>query len=205
MPAIFFSLWKTHFQHCSLQYGTRIRSMMTMRGRSGRARYFLGALLLALAGCGDEAFQSVDVGAPAPAYGTVDLQGDSVYLSDLRDKVVLLNVWATWCEPCREEIPALQALQEEYSPRGFEVVGVSIDFASERSKLRPFADSFGVTYTLWHDANDAVMRRFRVVGAPATFLIDRDGVLRWKDLGPVKIGDETLTAAIEAALSDASS
>ena len=177
-----------------------------MKDRTGRFGSILVAMtFFILAGCSEGALQAVEVGHPAPAYGTVDLEGDSVYLSDLRDRVVLLNVWATWCEPCREEIPALQALQEEYSPRGFEVVGVSIDFASERSKLRPFTDTYGVTYTLWHDANDAVMRRFRVVGAPATFLIDRDGVLRWKDLGPVEEGDPTLIAAIETALTESGS
>jgi cytochrome c biogenesis protein CcmG, thiol:disulfide interchange protein DsbE len=151
-------------------------------------------------GCSEPVGERVEVGAPAPEFGAVDLQGDSVHLSNLRNRVVLLNVWATWCEPCREEIPALQALQERHASRGFEVVGVSIDFASEREKLRPFADSFGVTYTLWHDTDDTVTRVFRLAGAPATFLIDRDGIMRWRKMGPVQADDATLAAAIEAAL-----
>lgn len=167
----------------------------------GRMAALVTAAVLASTGC-NEVAGAVEVGAPAPTYGTVDLQGDSVHLSGQRDRVVLLNVWATWCEPCREEIPVLQALQDEYSPRGFEVVGVSIDFAGERPALRPFADAFGVTYTLWHDTEGAVLRHFKVVGVPATFLIDRDGVLRWKDLGPVEENDPDLAAAIEAALAD---
>lgn len=164
----------------------------------------VGVLVLAVSGCGEAAVERVEVGAPAPEIAAVDLQGNPVHLLDLRDTVVLLNVWATWCEPCREEIPALQALQDRLSSRGFEVVGVSIDFASERGKIRPFADSYGVTYTLWHDSENLVQKRYRLVGAPATFLIDRDGIMRWKGLGPIQADDPTLAAAIEAALDDQS-
>jgi cytochrome c-type biogenesis protein len=159
-----------------------------------------GVVILLSSGCSEAVAERAEVGAPAPRYGAINLQGDSVHLRDLRDRVVLLNVWATWCEPCREEIPALQALQERHSPRGLEVVGVSIDFLSEREKLRPFADSYGVTYTLWHDTDDTILRRFQVVGAPATFLIDRDGVMRWKHMGAIEADDPDLAAAIEAAL-----
>jgi peroxiredoxin len=121
-----------------------------------RAGWVLVGLAIVLCGGCGEALERVEIGSLAPDFGAVDLAGDSVHLRDLRGEVIFLNVWATWCEPCREEIPALQALQERHSGQGFEVVGVSIDFAGQREKLQPFADSFGVTYTLWHDIGEDV-------------------------------------------------
>jgi peroxiredoxin len=121
-----------------------------------RAGWVLVGLAIDLCGGCGEALERVEIGSLAPDFGAVDLAGDSVRLRDLRGEVTFLNVWATWCEPCREEIPALQALQERHSGQGFEVVGVSIDFAGQREKLQPFADSFGVTYTLWHDIGEDV-------------------------------------------------
>ena len=71
--------------------------------------------------------EKVEVGAPAPAYATVALDGDSVSLASMRGKVVLFNIWATWCHPCRAEIPELRALHSKYSDRGLELIGVSVD------------------------------------------------------------------------------
>src|SRR5690606_29773613 len=101
-----------------------------------------------VSGC-DPRDPGIGIGRTAPADGALTLAGDSAHLQDLRGQVVLLNVWATWCGPCREEIPALQELYEQHRDRGFEIVGVSIDGASEVPAIRQFADSYGVTYTLW--------------------------------------------------------
>ena len=142
----------------------------------------------------------VEVGQTAPPYGAMSLSGDSVHLADLRDHVVLLNVWATWCPPCRDEIPALQALHESYSDRGLRIVGVSVDAQHDRDEIRPFADGYGVTYTLWHDPGDEIRTRFRIVGVPTTLLIDRTGTIVWRHVGPVTEDDPALNAAVEAAL-----
>ena len=146
----------------------------------------------------------VDVGRPAPAYQTVTASGDSVSLNALRGKAVLLNVWATWCHPCRDEIPELQRLHERYRDRGLEIVGVSVDAAGDDEAIRAFMRRYGMTYPVWRDPAENVSSTFLVVGVPATFLIDRAGVLRWKKTGPIAMNDSALTAAIERALGDRS-
>lgn len=156
---------------------------------------------LAVAGCaGDAGVARVDIGAPVPAYAAASLAGDSVSLEALRGKVVLLNVWATWCHPCRDEIPELQALHERYAARGLELVGVSVDAESADDAIRAFMRDFRMTYPVWRDPGERVSAQFHIVGVPATFLIDRGGVLRWRKTGPIQPGDTTLVRALEEAL-----
>jgi cytochrome c-type biogenesis protein len=114
--------------------------------------------------------------------------------------VTLLNVWATWCHPCRDEIPVLQALHERYEPRGLALIGVSVDGRGEHATIREFARDFGMTYELWHDPEERVQSTFLAIGVPATFLIDRGGTLRWRHVGPIRATDTTLIRAIERAL-----
>jgi len=142
----------------------------------------------------------IQVGAPVPAYAAVSLAGDSVSLPMLRDKVVLLNVWATWCHPCRAEIPELQALHTKYAAQGLDIVGVSVDGDGSDESIREFIQEFGITYRIWRDPAERVSAQFLVVGVPATFLVDRNGVLQWRMTGPIRPGDSTLTNAIERAL-----
>jgi cytochrome c biogenesis protein CcmG, thiol:disulfide interchange protein DsbE len=152
------------------------------------------------ASSGAEGRDRVEVGAPAPAYRTVSLGGDSVSLAAQRGKVVLFNVWATWCHPCRDEIPELQAIHTKYRSRGLELVGVSVDADGSDPAIRDFMRDFEMTYPVWRDPDERVSAQFLVVGVPATFLIDRDGVLRWRKTGPIQPGDTALSAAIERAL-----
>lgn len=142
----------------------------------------------------------VDIGLPVPAYSALSLSGDSVSLAAQRGKVVLLNVWATWCHPCRDEIPELQAIHEKYAARGLELVGVSVDTESADDAIRAFARDFRMTYPIWRDPGERVSAQFHIVGVPTTFLIDREGVLRWRKTGPIKPGDAALTRALEQAL-----
>ena len=142
----------------------------------------------------------VDVGLPVPAYATVSLGGDTVSLAGQRGKVVLMNVWATWCHPCRDEIPELQAIHEKYQSRGLELIGVSVDTEGADETIRAFMRDFRMTYPVWRDPGERVSAQFQIVGVPATFLIDREGVLRWHKTGPIQPGDATLTSAIEKAL-----
>jgi cytochrome c biogenesis protein CcmG/thiol:disulfide interchange protein DsbE len=162
----------------------------------------LAALLaLPLAACATPDRARVPaVGKPAPAYSAVTLDGDSVSLVAQRGKVVLLNIWATWCHPCRDELPVLQRLYEQNAPRGLEIVGVSVDSRGEERKVRDFARSFGLTYPVWHDPDERVSALFLAPGVPASYLIDRTGVLRWRHVGPVRDGDPALRQALEQAL-----
>lgn len=156
--------------------------------------------VLALAACGTPDRETVAIDAPAPAYAARAVEGDSLALSDLRGRVVLLNIWATWCKPCREEIPALETLYQRHRAAGFDVIGVSIDAPSEAGRLRPFVTELGATYPLWHDPDDRVSSTFLALGVPASYLIDRDGILRWRHMGPVRADDPALTAALTATL-----
>lgn len=144
--------------------------------------------------------ERVEVGAPAPAYSTVSLAGDSVSLAGQRGKVVLFNVWATWCHPCRAEIPELRAIQAKYAPQGLELIGVSVDADGSDEAIRDFMKDFQMAYPVWRDPDERVSARFLVIGVPATFLIDRRGVLRWRKTGPIQPRDSSLAAAIESAL-----
>ena len=165
-----------------------------------------GLLLVLATSCasaGDDgatADDRVEVGAPAPAYATVSLGGDSVSLASLRGKVVLFNIWATWCHPCRDEIPELRAIHAMYQARGLELVGVSVDADGTDDAIRSFMDEFRMTYPVWRDPDERVSTRFLAIGVPATYLIDREGILRWRKTGPIAPNDTSLAAAIERAL-----
>jgi peroxiredoxin len=146
------------------------------------------------------ASDKVEVGQPAPSYASMAMNGDSVSLAGLRGKVVLLNVWATWCGPCRQEIPELRAIHSAYKDRGLELIGVSVDADGSDDAIRAFTRDFKMDYAIWRDPNEGVNATFRMSGVPATFLIDRQGVLRWKATGVVEPGDTSLTNAIERAI-----
>lgn len=142
----------------------------------------------------------VAIGELVPRYSTVSLDGDSVSLRGLEGKVVLLNIWATWCHPCRTEIPQLRALHDQYKAQGLELVGVSVDTDGTDDAIRSFMRDFDMTFPIWRDPDERISTQFRVVGVPATFLIDRHGVLRWRMTGPIAPGDTSLSTAIARAL-----
>ena len=158
---------------------------------------------LVISACGPKADNQpdrVEIGKPAPEYQAVSLAGDSVSLTAQRGKVVLLNVWATWCHPCREEIPELQQLHERYQSRGLELIGVSVDAAGNDAGILEFAKEFRMTYPIWRDPDERISTQFLILGVPATFVVDRQGVLRWRKMGPVAPGDTSLANAIERSL-----
>lgn len=167
-------------------------------------RGVLAALLVVVNGCAHEGgTRGVAIGAPAPSYSAELLDGTPVSLADQRGKVVLLNIWATWCKPCREEIPALDQLYQRHAAEGLLVAGVSIDLPSEKPRVESFARALGATYPLWLDPDDKVSNIFLAIGVPATYLVDRTGTLRWRHMGPITADDPALNAALVAALAEA--
>lgn len=145
---------------------------------------------------------SVEVGRAAPAYEATTLDGSGVSLEQLRGKPVLLNVWATWCAPCREEIPYLSRLYDQHHTEGLEIIGVSIDARGEDEKIADFAKEIGMRYPIWLDPNQRVAATFLAFGVPASYLVDRHGVLRWKHVGVLRPTNAVFTAALEEVLKD---
>jgi cytochrome c-type biogenesis protein len=140
------------------------------------------------------------VGSSAPSYGATTLSGDSIDLAAMKGQVVLLNVWATWCIPCRREVPELQALHQELEAKGLRVWGVSIDGGEADADVTGFIDDFKMTYTVLRDPAERVLTVFRIQGVPASYLIDREGVVRWRTIGPFKATDPQLQQALQATL-----
>jgi cytochrome c-type biogenesis protein len=166
-------------------------------------RWLLLSALVACAGSGDGPAR-VEVGIEAPTYAARNLQGDSVSLALLRGKPVLLNVWATWCLPCKEEIPYLETLHGKHAAQGLQIIGVSIDARGDEAKIESFARDFRMTYPIWRDPDERVNARFLAIGVPSTYLIDRDGVLRWKHLGTLRPTSAGFQAALEDVLREKS-
>lgn len=139
------------------------------------------------------------LGSPLPALTVRTLDGASVTTTSLRGDVVLLNVWASWCEPCREELPSLEALHRRLGKRGLRVVGVSVDRERTAEELKELTRG-SLTFPIWHDPEDQASRAFGVELLPATFLFDREGSLVWQRTGAIAAGDPELAAALERVL-----
>ena len=125
----------------------------------------------------------VEVGSRAPQFKAVDLaSGDTVGLAGYRGQVVLLNVWATWCEPCRVEMPSLERLHRELGPQGLKIVSVSIDEAGPEV-VREFQREYGLTFRILQDRSRAIERIYQTTGVPETFVLNRDGRIVKKVIG----------------------
>lgn len=140
-----------------------------------------------------------EVGSLMPEYSAMWLDGSKFDLETRRDKVVLLNVWATWCGPCVYEIPELQAIHDKYAPRKFEVIGVSVDESGVEA-VQQFVDEHEMRYPIALDPDGKLANMLQTSVLPTTVLLDRDGKIVWKRFGAIMPNDQELTKAIEAAL-----
>lgn len=122
------------------------------------------------------------VGFLAPAFSLDRLDGGRSSSTEFRGKVVLLNFWATWCGPCRAEMPSLEALSHEFPSQDFVVVGISSDYEGAQI-VQPFMESFGLTFPILLDPEMAVNDRFEVRSIPSSLVLDRQGVIRYKFFG----------------------
>ncbi len=134
-------------------------------------------------------------GDQVPDFTLVNLSGDTVRFSDLAGRAVVLNFWATWCPPCRREMPLLDAIQKEYESRGLTVVG--IDVGEDPDAVRRYVASIGVAYPIWVDApnrrtgidsTQSIHGRFGGVGLPTTVFVDRGGIVQNRHLGELNRG-----------------
>lgn len=129
---------------------------------------------------------SVSVGSDAPGFAAKTLTANPATmktLTDYRGDVVLLNIWATWCIPCRTEMPSIEAVHQALASKGLKVVAISIDDAGAEQKILDFAKEFKLTFEMLHDPDGSIQGIYRTTGVPETFVIGRDGIIRKKWIG----------------------
>src|SRR6266566_1690620 len=124
-----------------------------------------------------------EVGSRLPDFSAKDLQGREISSADLRGKVVLIDFWATWCQPCKKEMPGYQKLLDHYGSRGFAVVGFKFDTMMDMEDPVLFGKKLGVRYPLAVAADDLKQKFAGIEGLPTTMLYDRQGILRKKVIG----------------------
>jgi cytochrome c biogenesis protein CcmG, thiol:disulfide interchange protein DsbE len=124
----------------------------------------------------------VELGTRAPDFKayTLDSVPRQKTLADYRGKVLMINVWATWCLPCRVEMPSIEALNKEYAPKGLKIVAVSIDDPGTDSTIRAFVKQYGLTFEVLHDPQGKISDAYDITGYPETFIVGKDGVIRRK-------------------------
>lgn len=119
----------------------------------------------------------VDVEYPAPELTLTDLEGEARSLAEYRGTVVLVNLWATWCGPCKEEMPALQAFHDKYKSEGFTVI--AINDGDPTADVLQFVKDFNLTFPVWLDPTYiATEQAFKTMNLPSSYIIDRDGIVR---------------------------
>jgi thiol-disulfide isomerase/thioredoxin len=136
--------------------------------------------------------------------------GRPVELSSLKGQVVLLNIWATWCGPCQQEMPSMQRLYHALQPQGLRIVAVSIDAAPGKmdpdgragGDVAAFSREFGLTFDVWQDPAGTVSRDYRTTGVPESFLVGRDGKIVKKVIGATEWDDPATQELVRRMLAE---
>lgn len=144
----------------------------------------LGAELFPLR-LGDRApgFAAASLAELAPVAASDDTTTVIKGIDDYRGEVVLLNIWATWCEPCRIEMPSMQKLQETLGPKGLRIVAVSVDDPGMEGRIAAFAKELALSFEILHDAPGEIRTQYQTTGVPETFIVGRDGRIRKRMIG----------------------
>jgi cytochrome c biogenesis protein CcmG/thiol:disulfide interchange protein DsbE len=129
-------------------------------------------------------YEPLLVGMQAPDFNLPDMQGNTQRLSDYRGKVVLLNFWATWCKPCKEEMPSMEILWQNFKTEDFVMLAISMDRVTTKKDIPPFIESLRLSFPILTDSWGQTDKRYKLLGVPETYIIDQQGVLREKIIGP---------------------
>jgi len=148
-----------------------------------------------LAGCNKPETPAIE-GNPAPDFTLKDLAGKPVQLSSLKGKVVLVNFWATWCPPCREEVPSMVRLNQAMQGKPFQMLAISIDEGGKEA-VESFFRKGGVTLPALLDTDGKVAKRYGTTGVPETFVVDGKGVILKKVIGPMDWSAPEVIAALD--------
>ena len=127
----------------------------------------------------------VKIGNAAPNFRANPMAPGSVAktIADYKGEVVLLNIWATWCGPCRIEMPSMQRLEEQLGPKGLRIVAVSVDVAGMENAINTFTEEMKLSFEILHNPEGDIQRAYQTTGVPETFIIGRDGRLRRRVIG----------------------
>jgi cytochrome c biogenesis protein CcmG, thiol:disulfide interchange protein DsbE len=117
-------------------------------------------------------------GFAAPDFNLPTSDGGALQLSNLQGKVVIINVWATWCPPCRAEMPAMQKVYADYSGQGLEIVAINATYSDNPANALEFANSLGLTFPIVFDLTCGTANQYRVYSLPTTFFVDRQGIVQ---------------------------
>ncbi len=129
-------------------------------------------------------YEPLAVGKPAPDFSLADLNDKPYRLSDFRGKVVFLNFWATWCKPCREEMPSMEILNKNFEKDGLVILAVSIDRVTTSKDIPPFVKGLNLTFPVLIDSWGRTDKPYKRMGVPETFIIDREGIIQEIVIGP---------------------
>jgi thiol-disulfide isomerase/thioredoxin len=156
-------------------------------------RLLLGLMVVGLVGCSRQSASPLppkeslvptgEIGSHLPAFTAEDLQGRKISSADFHGKVVLIDFWATWCQPCKQEMPGYQKLLDRHGSQGFVVVGFKFDTMTDTEDPLKFAKKIGVCYPLAVATDDLKQKFGGIEGLPTTMLFDRGGILRQKVVG----------------------
>jgi len=137
----------------------------------------------------------------APDFVLQDQHGQSIRLSDLRGQPVLVNLWASWCGPCKAEMPAMQEVYEAYAPHGFTILAVNTTYQDDQDDALDFVENRGLTFPILFDFDGSVSQQYRVQAMPTSFFVDRDGVIQRTVFGG-PMSEALLRAEVEKLLAE---
>jgi peroxiredoxin len=128
----------------------------------------------------------VEIGKPAPDFELVTLKGESVRLSDYKGKKVILNFWATWCPPCKAEMPHMQKFYEENKDNGIEILAVNLtDKDNGKESIQSFVERYGLTFEIPLDEKGVIGTQYQAITIPTSYMIDSNGMISEKIVGPM--------------------
>lgn len=172
----------------------------------------VAGVVIALAGGGYAAVRTfgadlfpVAPGSKAPAFQAATLVAGgpkTKNITDYRGHVVLLNMWATWCGPCKQEMPSIQALHDSLSASGLRVVAISVDDPGFESQIRDFVAEHKLTFEILHEGSGKIEQDYQTSGIPETFLIGKDGVIRKRVIGAAQWNSDANIRLIQGLLAE---